>query len=127
MGSRRWGKTFVSFFEKNPFARFAPVLDLSYEIIFTKFLKIIFTFNFFNDGGNLTPGIAHEKRHVQYFAFINKKSIRKFCIKSVLKKKDDLPALVASPLGRLCMMNRKCSIEIVESCNKDNYYSPEVF
>jgi hypothetical protein len=33
---------------------------------------------------------------------------------------------VASPLGRLCMMNRKCSIEIVESWNKDNYYSTGV-
>jgi hypothetical protein len=57
-------------------------------------------------------------------ALMDKKSILKFCVKSVLKKKEDLPALVASPLGRLCMMNRKCSIEIVESCIKDNYYSP---
>jgi hypothetical protein len=59
--------------------------------------------------------MGREKRRVQYFALINKKSIRKFSVKPLLKKKDDLPALVASPLGRLCMMNRKCSIEIVES------------
>jgi hypothetical protein len=71
--------------------------------------------------------MGREKGHVQYFAILNKKSIRKFYVKSILMKKEDLPALVASPLGRLCMMNRKCSIEIVESCNKDNYYSPEVF